>query len=107
MNTRRGEVVLADLPYSDRSGSKKRPALVVQCDRNNKRLRRRDPGHDYQRDPTCRYRTDATVGRYHDACARVAGRAFLLTTDDLIVKRICETWGVAVMDPTQFVIEVQ
>ena len=38
MNTRRGDIVLADLPYSDRSGSKRRPALVVQCDRNNQRL---------------------------------------------------------------------
>ena len=38
MNTRRGDIVLADLPFSDRTGSKKRPALVVQCDRNNQRL---------------------------------------------------------------------
>jgi mRNA interferase MazF len=38
MNVRRGDIVLADLPYSDRSGGKKRPALVVQCDRNNRRL---------------------------------------------------------------------
>jgi mRNA interferase MazF len=38
MNVRRGDIVLADLPYSDRTGSKKRPALVVQCDRNNQRL---------------------------------------------------------------------
>ena len=38
MNIRRGEIVLADLPYSDRTGAKKRPALVVQCDRNNQRL---------------------------------------------------------------------
>jgi mRNA interferase MazF len=38
MNVRRGDVVLADLPFSDRTGSKKRPALVVQCDRNNQRL---------------------------------------------------------------------
>jgi mRNA interferase MazF len=38
MNYQRGDVVLADLPYSDRSGSKKRPALVVQCDLNNQRL---------------------------------------------------------------------
>ena len=38
MNIRRGDIVLADLPYSDRGGSKKRPALVVQCDRNNERL---------------------------------------------------------------------
>jgi mRNA interferase MazF len=38
MNIRRGDIVLADLPYSDQSGSKRRPALVVQCDRNNQRL---------------------------------------------------------------------
>jgi mRNA interferase MazF len=38
MNIRRGDIVLADVPYSDRSGGKKRPALVVQCDRNNQRL---------------------------------------------------------------------
>jgi mRNA-degrading endonuclease toxin of MazEF toxin-antitoxin module len=38
MNLRRGDVVLADLLFSDRSGVKKRPALVVQCDRNNQRL---------------------------------------------------------------------
>jgi mRNA interferase MazF len=38
MTVQRGDVVLADLPYSDRSGVKKRPALVVQCDRNNRRL---------------------------------------------------------------------
>ena len=38
MNLRRGDVVLADLPFSDRSGVKKRPALVVQCNRNNQRL---------------------------------------------------------------------
>ena len=36
MNYQRGDIVLADLPYSDRSGGKKRPALVVQCDRNNR-----------------------------------------------------------------------
>jgi mRNA interferase MazF len=38
MNIRRGDIVLADMPYNDRTGSKKRPALVVQCDRNNERL---------------------------------------------------------------------
>jgi mRNA interferase MazF len=38
MNVRRGDIILADLPYSDHTGSKKRPALVVQCDRNNARL---------------------------------------------------------------------
>lgn len=35
---RRGDIVLAELPFSDRSGGKKRPALIVQCDRNNQRL---------------------------------------------------------------------
>jgi mRNA-degrading endonuclease toxin of MazEF toxin-antitoxin module len=30
--------VLATLPFTDLSGSKIRPALVVQCDRNNQRL---------------------------------------------------------------------
>ena len=34
----RGDIVLADLPFSDASGSKVRPALVVQCDANNRRL---------------------------------------------------------------------
>jgi mRNA interferase MazF len=38
MILKRGDVVLADLPFSDGSGFKKRPALVVQCDRNNQRL---------------------------------------------------------------------
>jgi mRNA-degrading endonuclease toxin of MazEF toxin-antitoxin module len=31
MTVRRGDIVLADLPYSDRTGSKTRPALVIQC----------------------------------------------------------------------------
>jgi mRNA-degrading endonuclease toxin of MazEF toxin-antitoxin module len=34
----RGDVVLVDFPFATGSGSKKRPALVVQCDRNNGRL---------------------------------------------------------------------
>jgi mRNA interferase MazF len=38
MNPSRGEIVLAQLPFTDLSGSKLRPALVVQCDRNNSRL---------------------------------------------------------------------
>lgn len=38
MILRRGDVVLANLPYSNQTGSKIRPALVVQCDRNNDRL---------------------------------------------------------------------
>jgi mRNA interferase MazF len=35
---KRGELVLLDYPYSNGSGSKVRPALVVQNDRDNQRL---------------------------------------------------------------------
>jgi mRNA interferase MazF len=38
MKVRRGDVVLVDYPFSDRTGSKVRPCLVVQADRNNQRL---------------------------------------------------------------------
>ncbi|MCI0334815.1 MAG: type II toxin-antitoxin system PemK/MazF family toxin [Planctomycetes bacterium] len=38
MKFARGDIILADLPYSDRTGSKVRPALIVQNDRNNARL---------------------------------------------------------------------
>ncbi|MBI3462005.1 MAG: type II toxin-antitoxin system PemK/MazF family toxin [Planctomycetes bacterium] len=38
MTVQRGDVVLVDYPYSDRTGSKIRPCLVVQNDRNNQRL---------------------------------------------------------------------
>ena len=38
MKYRRGDIILADLPFADRSGSKVRPALVVQSDKNNSRL---------------------------------------------------------------------
>jgi len=34
----RGDIILADLPFTDLSGSKVRPALVVQSDHNNARL---------------------------------------------------------------------
>lgn len=34
----RGDIVLAEMPYSDRSGVKVRPALVIQNDLNNRRL---------------------------------------------------------------------
>ncbi|MHB1035341.1 MAG: type II toxin-antitoxin system PemK/MazF family toxin [Pirellulales bacterium] len=34
----RGDIILADLPFSDSSGAKRRPAIVVQCNRNNQRL---------------------------------------------------------------------
>jgi len=34
----RGDIVLANLPFSDASGAKIRPGLVVQCDANNQRL---------------------------------------------------------------------
>ena len=35
---KRGDVVLADVAYSDRQGSKVRPAVVVSTDRNNPTL---------------------------------------------------------------------
>jgi mRNA interferase MazF len=38
MRVSRGDVVLIDFPYSDRSGSKVRPALVVQNDTLNHRI---------------------------------------------------------------------
>ena len=38
MNIRRGNVVLVDFPYSDQTGRKVRPALVVQSDVWNQRL---------------------------------------------------------------------
>src|SRR4029453_3965038 len=38
MKVRRGEVVLIDFPHSDHTGSKVRPALVVQADAWNQRL---------------------------------------------------------------------
>ena len=38
MQVTRGTIVLAALPFSDGSGSKVRPGLVVQCDHNNHRL---------------------------------------------------------------------
>lgn len=38
MRVQRADVVLVDYPYSDRTGSKVRPCLVVQNDRNNQRL---------------------------------------------------------------------
>jgi hypothetical protein len=36
-----------------------------------------------------------------------AGCDFFLTTDDFVVKRMRGFTGIAVMDPTQFVIEVE
>lgn len=38
MNVQRGDVVLVDFPYTQGSGSKVRPALVIQNDRDNVRL---------------------------------------------------------------------
>src|SRR5262245_43405953 len=36
--SRRGDIVVVEIPYYDRPGGKERPAVVVQCDRNNGRL---------------------------------------------------------------------
>ena len=38
MSVRRGDIVLMDFPYSDQTGSKVRPALVVQSDVWNQKL---------------------------------------------------------------------
>src|SRR5215510_3352628 len=38
MNVQRGDVVLVDYPYAAGGGTKVRPALVVQNDRDNQRL---------------------------------------------------------------------
>ncbi len=42
----------------------------------------------------------------HVACALAAGCDFFLTTDDFVVKRMRAFAGIAVMDPTQFIVEV-
>lgn len=38
MKVERGDVVLVRYPFADGIGSKVRPAVVIQCDRNNARL---------------------------------------------------------------------
>lgn len=38
MRAGRGDIILADLAFSDATGSKVRPGLVVQNDANNQRL---------------------------------------------------------------------
>jgi len=38
MLCKRGDLVLVQFPFSSGKQAKKRPALVVQCDRNNNRL---------------------------------------------------------------------
>ena len=39
MNVQRGDVVLVDYPYASGTGAKVRPVLVIQNDRDNRRLR--------------------------------------------------------------------
>ena len=43
----------------------------------------------------------------HVACAMAAGCDFFLTTDDFVVKKMRGFARIAVMDPTQFVVEVE
>ncbi|MSR59464.1 MAG: type II toxin-antitoxin system PemK/MazF family toxin [Planctomycetaceae bacterium] len=38
MRVSRGDVVLVNYPFASGTGNKVRPALVIQCDRNNGRL---------------------------------------------------------------------
>jgi mRNA-degrading endonuclease toxin of MazEF toxin-antitoxin module len=35
---RRGEIVIVAFPFATGGGGKNRPAVVVQCDRDNRRL---------------------------------------------------------------------
>ena len=37
---RRGDVAIVDVPYTDSPRSKARPAIIVQNDRDNQRLRK-------------------------------------------------------------------
>ncbi|MGO8748282.1 MAG: type II toxin-antitoxin system VapC family toxin [Thermoguttaceae bacterium] len=69
---------------------------------------------DVVESPEVLHRAKEIVGRgvqpadsLHIACAMAAGCSFFLTTDDLIVKKMRGYSDVAVMDPTQFVIEVR
>jgi mRNA interferase MazF len=39
MTYRRGDIVVVSFPFSSGTGAKARPALVVQCDVNNSRLK--------------------------------------------------------------------
>jgi mRNA interferase MazF len=39
MTYRRGDIVVVSFPFSSGAGAKSRPALVVQCDANNGRLK--------------------------------------------------------------------
>ena len=43
----------------------------------------------------------------HVACAIAAGCDFFLTTDDVIVKRMPKFAGITVMNPTQYIVEVE
>jgi predicted nucleic acid-binding protein len=43
----------------------------------------------------------------HVACAMTADCDFFLTTDDLVVKRMRGFAGIIVMNPTQFIVEVE
>jgi mRNA interferase MazF len=38
MRSDRGDVVMVDFPFGEGSGSKLRPAVVIQCDADNRRL---------------------------------------------------------------------
>ncbi|HEY4759965.1 MAG TPA: PIN domain-containing protein [Thermoguttaceae bacterium] len=42
----------------------------------------------------------------HIACAMAAGCEFFMTTDDSVVKKMLGFSGIAVIDPTRFIIEV-
>lgn len=89
---KRGEVVLVDWPYSDRTGSKLRPAVVVQADFLNgliddtilvqiTRTRHGIPGTEVLLDPA----HETASGLIHPSFASCAN---LLTADPALIDQI-------------------
>ena len=91
--SRRGQVVVVNVPYTDRSGVKPRPALVISSERFHRDLpdvivcpissqsrfyRRPGPGD-------CSLRNWSSVGLRHPSTVRVSK---ILAVDKHIVKRV-------------------
>ena len=98
---RRGEVVLVDWPYSDRAGSKLRPAVVMQADFLNGLIddtilvqvtctAHGIPGTEVQIDPT----QETGSGLSHVSYASCAN---LLTTDQALIVQTIGDLSDAVM----------
>src|SRR5881392_628446 len=100
---RRGEVVLVDWPYSDRTGSKLRPAIVVQADFLNgliddtilvqvTRTVHGLPGTEVLIDPA----QEAASGLRHLSYASCAN---LLTADPRVIEQTIGYLSDAIMHP--------